>query len=124
MKNTLTVLAGMFLISAVAWAGPFDIPDKEVLSSVVEFLFNFKTWGLVLSGMALIVIIMNVLNKYVGEFPLKQVVAVLLGVAYGVFGLLAGGSSVGEAVFSALVSSGGAMKIYDAIKAYVEGKVA
>ena len=103
----------------------FDVPELDyasLFSAVVALVVNVKTWGFILSGMALIVILMNVLNKFVPAFPLKPVIVVVLAVAYGVFQYVSQGQGVFEALFQTLVSGRGAMMIYDAIRAYADAK--
>ena len=113
MKKVYLIALGM-LIPALAFG--FDVPEGDIFTEILKLL-SFKTLGIIGAGMSVIVILMQVLKKFVGDFDYKQVVVVVLGVAYAVFASIAGGASVLQALLTVLVASGGAMKIFDAIKA-------
>jgi hypothetical protein len=111
----LLVLLSLIPLTAFAT----DVPDADLFGEILKLL-NLKNLGVVGAGLSIIVIAMQVLKKFLGDFPYKRVVVVVLGVAYGVFQSLAGGLGVVEALVAVLVSAGGAMKIYDAIVAEVK----
>ena len=116
----------MFFMAGVcfAQAATQDLP----LDAIFGALLNWKTGGL----MALMIAVLNLivylfkspllgnLFSSLKEFPkIRSAILVILGVVLGILQMILTGSSIGTAIFAGLITSGGAVAIYElAIKPF------
>lgn len=126
MRKLLSVLFLSFL-SFCAFAQA--VPDAEVSKELLNLLLNFKTLGPLGIGASVIVILTQLLK---GDFfgnifkglnsNVKRLIITVLGQVYGLIFMVQSGSSWGNAAIIGLLSSGGAVAIWEAIKPLVEKK--
>ncbi len=95
---------------------PIVVPDADPFQLLLQLVTNFKAMGPLAIGAAIITLLVQVLKKFVGDFPYKRAVVASLGVVYGVVLAMLQGLGVLEALVTALFVSGGAVAIYEGLK--------
>jgi hypothetical protein len=112
----LLLITSLTLFALSALADLPSVPDGDPLSLALNLAMNFKTMGPLALGIAGVTIVMQVLKKFVGDFKYKRVVVAGLSVGYAVLLSVTSGLSWLQALIAALVTGGGAVAIYEAIK--------
>jgi hypothetical protein len=92
-----------------------QVPDQDLGASIGQLL-NYKALGAIGVGMVVIVILMQLLKKVVGEFKYKRLVVTGLAVVYAVLLALTAGVGIGPAIVAVLFTGGGASSLYEALK--------
>lgn len=117
MKNriafTVLCLAGF---SALALFGSTDVPDGDPLITLLNLILNFKASGPLVIAASIVTIIVQGVKKFAPTFPYSKGVAVFGGVIYGIFQALQSGLGLVESLVFVLVTSGGAVAIYEYLK--------
>lgn len=108
--------AVLFPVVAFALEVPIQTPDGQPTQSILELVLNWKTLTPFAIGAAIIVIAVQVLKHYVPEFEYKRLAVTVLGIAYGTILALQQGLSIGAALVASLLTSGGAVALYEALK--------
>lgn len=111
-------LMGLVLLTVgvVAFAET-PVPDGDPFTTLVMLIANLKSMGPIAIAMAVITILVQGGKAFLGDdFKYKRVAVTILGVAYGIFVSLNNGLGIVEALVLGLVTSGGAVAIYEAIK--------
>lgn len=103
------------LMPLTAFADGLVVPDGDALQLLFNLIANWKTTPVLVAGSTLIVVIVGVLKKTVGDFNYKRVLIALLSVVYSVFQSLTAGLGIWEAIVLALVTYGGAFAIYEGL---------
>jgi hypothetical protein len=121
MKKIITAFlflsAMLALFPVIAFADvPIVTPDGDPLQSLLALFMNWKAMGPLAIGSAFIVAAVQALKKLFPEFPYKRGIVTVLGVAYGVLTAVTQGMGLGAALIAALLTSGGAVAIYEALK--------
>jgi type IV secretory pathway VirB2 component (pilin) len=114
MKKLLALC--LIMVSVNLWADGIVVPDGDPLAMLLALIQNWGAWGPLAIGSAVIAIAVQALKKFAGDFSYKRLVITVLGVVYGVVVALAQGSGVVSALVMALITSGGAVAIYEAFK--------
>lgn len=91
------------------------IPDGDPFALLLNLFMNYKAMAPLAIGASLVVIVVQLLKKSIGDFPYKLAVVAVLSVVYSVLMSLAGGVSLVQALVAALITGGGAIAIYEAI---------
>ena len=100
-----------------------EVPISDVFNDIVELIRNWKGLGaLAISASILSVIVQGFKTKLIGN-PLdalrpgiKRLLIVLLGQVQAIILAIAGGMSWWESILAGLITSGGAMAIYECLK--------
>ena len=120
----MLTLALTFLYSAIALAQEVVQPGLDELGgSLIELAKNWKTLG----TLGILIAILNLLimllkSKYCkGWFGkqsalIKRTLIVILGQAVAILALVSGGASWVAAILAGLVTSGGAITVYEVLK--------
>ena len=104
----------LLLLPAVAFG--VDVPDVDPL---VELLKLIQTWGAagpLVIGASVITIVVQALKKFAPDFQYKRLLVVFLSCVYSVILSLSGGVDIASSLVMVLVTSGGAMALYEAFK--------
>ncbi len=109
------ILFALIALPVLAFADGIDVPSGEPLSLLFSLLQNFKVWAPLVTGSTVIVIVMEVLKRFAGDFKYKRVVVASLGSLYAVIQALLSGSDIFSAIGLALFTYGGAFAIYEGI---------
>lgn len=92
------------------------IPDGDPLSSLLALIMNWKAAGPIALASSVVVVLVQVLKSSLGSFQYKRLAVVILSCAYGVLQGITSGLSLFQALVLALVTSGGAIALYESIK--------
>lgn len=109
----------LFLLPVVAYAVdvPIVTPEVEPFSALMSLIMQWKTIGPLAGGAMGIAIAVQLLKQFVGDaFQYKRLAVTALGVIYGVVLAMSKGMGAVEAIVTALLVSGGAVAIYEAVK--------
>lgn len=93
-----------------------DIPDVDPLVALFELIRNWSTLTPIAVGMGLIVIIVQVIKAFAGNFKFARVAVVFLSVVYSALLSYNSGLTWLDSVIAAFVVGGGAVAIYEAWK--------
>ena len=116
-KKLMFIITGFILFGAAAHGQTqFPVPDVDPLSHLLTLIQDGKAMGPLALGMGGIVLVMQILKKFVGDFPYKRVVVTVLAVAYALGLAVTGGATWLEAAVAVFVTGGGAVAIYEAWK--------
>lgn len=116
MKKTFLVL---LLLSAIAYAVdvPIVVPDGDPFTNLMSLIMQWKTIGPLAGGALGVAVVVQLLKQFVGDaFVYKRAAVTVLGVIYGVLLAMSKGMGAVEAIVTALLVSGGAVAIYEALK--------
>lgn len=115
MKVFKVACLGFLFVSLFAMAA-VTVPEGDPLASALEAFLNIKSLSPLGIASAVVVVLVQLVKKYFPGFEYYDVVVVLGGLTYGVLQAILSGSSVGQALLFILVTSGGAMMLYDLFK--------
>ena len=94
-----------------------SVPEGDPLASLIALISNFKAMSPIAIGIGVVTIAVQALKAFVGEsFKYKRLSVTVLGVVYGVLVSVSNGMGILEALVLGLLTSGGAVAIYEAIK--------
>lgn len=115
MKKLLPWLVGLGLFAcAFLFAdGALDIPDSDPLSVLLALVQNAKTLAPLSIASLVIMFIVQVFKKLFPNFLYTRFVVVIGGVIYGVIHQLLTGLSLVNSLAFILITSGGAVAIYE-----------
>lgn len=127
--NLLLSFCFMFMLSMVpvfAQSGlPASIPEGGDLSSLISLFMNYKTLGPVGIGAAAVLALIQLFKSDLfGSFfknlspAVKRLVITVLGQVYGILYLIVSGKSVGDAILTGLIASGGAVLIWEVVSPF------
>lgn len=131
MKKMLFALMAFFLLAFMAFAQdlPAQIPDGDPMTTLIFLIQNFKVIGPVASGMLIVTFTVQALKseKFSGIFKKlsgKAQVAIItiLGLIYGAAYTLAYKKQPLDFWIIGLISSGGAVSLFNLIKMLFEKK--
>ena len=105
----------LFPLRVLAEIAP--VPDSDAVVLVMKLVAEWKVLGPVGIGIVLVMLAVQAIKALVPEdFKYKRLAVLLLAMIYmGLVSVSAGGS-VGAAVLGVLITSGGAMALYEALK--------
>jgi hypothetical protein len=112
----LLLITSLMIFAFSALADLPAVPDGDPLTLLLNLVMNYKTMGPLALGVAGVTVVMQVLKKFVGDFKYKRLVVTALSVAYAVLLSLVSGLSLLQAAVAALITGGGAVALYEAIK--------
>lgn len=103
---------------------------EEVLKSIIELVKNYKGMGgIALAGSVIAVIIQLLKTSLLSSFfksesskLLKRLIVMVLGTAMSMIAMVGAGSGWIDAILTGLISSGAAVSIYEAFKAFKNAK--
>lgn len=106
-----------------------EVPEVDPAKAIVELVTNWKTMSPVAIGSMIILILVQILKSSLfGQFfkhlEWKRLLITILGVIYGILYLVSTGTSWLSAAVIGLISAGGAVAIYEAVKPLLEKKKA
>lgn len=107
---------GILLISILVFAQAGQIPDGDPLKALVDLITNWQTMSPIAIGLAVVVIGTQALKKFAPDWPYNRLTVSLLSVIYGVVTAVTGGASWTSAAVLVLITGGGAVAIYEALK--------
>lgn len=110
------VLGMSLLVACLPVLAGIEVPDVDPITAIMEIIANFGIMSPLALASAGIVAVVQVLKKFLPEFKYKRFLVVVLGVAYGVVQSSLSGLGLVEALVLALITSGGAVAIYEALK--------
>lgn len=127
--KSVNLLVGVFFLSMLsimsvfAQSGlPSSIPEGGDLSSLISLFMNYKTLGPVGIGAAAVLALIQLFKSNLfGSFfknlspAVKRLVITVLGQVYGILYSIASGKTVGDAILTGLIVSGGAVLIWEAV---------
>lgn len=105
------------LIATTVFAVPPEIPDVDPIAALVELVKNFKDLGTLPLAMSVIVIAVQVIKKYFINSKYAFLLVTVLSLAYGGAHAMVNGAGLSSALVLVLITQGGAIAIYEAIKA-------
>lgn len=103
---------------------------EDVVSSIIELVKNYKGMsGIVLAGSVISIMIQLLKTSLLSSFfksesskLLKRLIVLVLGTLMSMVAMVAAGSGWLDAVLTGLISSGAAVSIYEAFKAFRDVK--
>jgi len=106
------------LISIVARAAEFPVPEGDVAAILLSLATNWKALGVMGIISALTLVSVQVIKKFVPEdFKWKRLIVLGVSIAYSILsGVLVPGSNVVSVIITVFLSSGGAVALYEALK--------
>lgn len=112
------VACATMLISLIAYAADFQIPDGDVASILLELATNYKALGVLGIVSALTLVSVQAIKAFVPEdWRFKRLTVLGVSIVYSVLaGLVVPGSNVATVILTVFISSGGAMALYEALK--------
>ena len=115
MKNLLLVLTlGLVLgTCAVLRAAGLEVPPGDPLQSLLALIMNWKASTPIVIGIGLISVIVQSLKAFLPSSAVRKAVVVALGVAYALLQAVIGGIGWMEAAVMILLTSGGAVALYE-----------
>lgn len=121
MKNMWGLAVVFGLVSFLAWGA--EVPEGDAFQSLLALILNWNSLAPLAIGSGLIVILVQAMKQFVGDgFIYKRTLVVFLGVVYSVLLSMQQGLGLVESLVVALITSGGAVAIYEALKPLL-GKV-
>lgn len=94
-----------------------SVPEVDPLTAIVELVKNYKGMSPLAIGMALVVLLMQILKMFFKDsFKYKRLAVTILSVIYAGLLALTQGLGIGEMLVTVLLTGGGAVAIYEAIK--------
>lgn len=112
---------GLLTFTTLAF-GSIEVPEGDALQLLLQLLGQWNSLSALAIGSILIVIAMQALKQFAGDFKFKRVAVVLLGCVYAVIQSRIQGLELGNAVVLMLFSSGGAVALFEAIKPLLGNK--
>lgn len=114
MTGLILGLLHLSINVAMAQSG-VAVPDVNALEKLGELVLNWSTMSDLSKGVLFVLILVQVLKQSV-DFPYKRLAVVFLSILYGAGQLILGGESALSATMAVLVSGGGAIALYEALK--------
>jgi len=117
----------IMMVTSFALLAQVAVPDAEVSKELLNLFMNFKTLGPVGIGMSVVVVLTQlskteIFGKIFKKMEYKRLFVTVIGQIYGMLFMVQSGSSWLNAAFIGLLSSGGAVAIWEAVKPLVEKK--
>jgi hypothetical protein len=111
-------LLGLFIamFTFAAFGQDFPVPDVDPFTALFELIKNWKTLSPLAIGMTSIVVIIQVLKRFLTNFKYGRLAVTVLSVAYAVLLKMSEGISTLDAAISVIIVGGGAVAIYEAFK--------
>lgn len=114
MKRLLILATVSFGLIAL---GETPVPEGDPLQSLIGLISQWSTLSPIALGISVIVVLVQAAKAFLGEsFKFKRIIITGLGVAYGVGVSLQNGMPIFDALILGLLTSGGAVAIYEALK--------
>lgn len=113
-KLSLALVASLVLVTAVVFAGP-DVPDGDPLVALLQLFGNWSVASSIARGIAFVLIIVQTFKKFAPDSPFTRYVVVIGGVVYAFLQSLSTGMSFVNALVFVLVTSGGAVALYELV---------
>ena len=119
----LFALFSIMLITAVCFAVELEVPEGDPLAKLLELITNWKTLTPIAIGSGAVVVV-QLLRKFLPTSNIRRALVVVLGVAWAVFQGLLNGMGALDMIVMVLLTSGGAVLIYEAaIKPFLKKEV-
>lgn len=112
MKKFL-IFVPMLLVTALVWAADLEVPEGDPTQSLLALILSWKSLGGVGIASGLISVVVQSLRKFLPSSGVKKAVVVTLGVVYAVLQMVLGGGGIMDALVTVLLTSGGAVAIYE-----------
>jgi len=106
-------LVDYLMVSAVAQVGP-SVPEVNVLEQLGQLVIGWSALGAIAKASAFVLITVQVMKQ--ASFKYKRIAVIVMSIVYGVLQLVIGGESPVAASMAVLVSGGGAVALYNALK--------
>jgi hypothetical protein len=106
------------VIAPAALEAGFPAPDADIGAVLVQIATNYKTMGLLGLLSLLTLLSVQLIKKFVPDtFKWKRLLALGMAILYSIAsGLLVPGSSLASVLITVLLTSGGAMALYETLK--------
>lgn len=106
------------LVSIVARAADFPIPEGDVAAILIGLASNWKALGIIGIISGLTIVSVQAIKKFVSdEWKYKRLTVLAISIVYSILsGLVVPGSNVVSVVITVFLTSGGAMALYEAAK--------
>jgi hypothetical protein len=111
----LMLVVALALMTGMAFAQGIEVPPINVLEELGKLVLNWNTLPDLMKGSVIVMILVQVV-KQAKDFKYKRFLVVALSVLYGVGQMVLGGESLSAAIVAVLVSGGGAIALYEALK--------
>lgn len=112
-RPTYLLVLGALVLTSVVWAVDLEVPEGDPLATLLHLFMNIKAMAPLSIAMGLIVGVVQSLKKFLPSSAAKKGAVVFLGVVHAVLQAIFGGLSVADAVVLVLLTSGGAVAIYE-----------
>ncbi len=121
MRNfviSLSIMLGVTGVALNAVAGEIVVPDGDIAKLLLDLAMNYKAMGLLGSLSIVTVLTVEVLKRFAPEdWKFKRLAVLAVSIVYGIVsGLMIPGSNIISVLMTVLLSSGGAMALYEALK--------
>jgi len=100
-------------VSMIARAAGLEVPEGDPLAALLNLVLNFKAMGPVAIGSLATTIIVQSLRKFLPSSIARKGAVVGLGVLYAVLQSIIGGLGILDALVLVLLTSGGAVALYE-----------
>ncbi len=105
-----------FLLASSAYAGVLDIPDGDPFATLLNLVLNWSAVAPFAKAVAVIVFLVQALKKFAPGFQYLRTVVIVGGVVAAILQSIASGMTIQNAVVFVLLTSGGAIAIYELFK--------
>lgn len=111
-------LISLFLVFGVIAFGDASIvvPEGDPLAALLNLVMNWSSIAPLVKASAIIMVAVQAFKKFVPTFQYLKVVVVIGGVIYGFIQSMMTGMSLANAAVFVLLTSGGAVAIYELLK--------
>lgn len=117
MKWLCLLMVSMLTFAAFALAEIGPIPEMDPVVLVMKLASEWKVLGPIGAGILIVMLITQAVKALVPEdFKYKRLLALILAMVYMVLVAISSGLGIGAAILGVLLTSGGAMALYEALK--------
>ena len=122
--KVLIAFSCLFLITAICFAADLEVPEGDPLAALLDLITNWKALSPIGLGSGIIVVVVQSLRKFLPSSNIRRAIVVVLGVVWAVLQGLLNGMGALDMIVMVLLTSGGAVLIYEAaIKPFLKKDV-
>ena len=113
----MKILVLFLLVSAVVFAdASIVVPDGDPLGALLSLVMSWASVAPLVKASTIIMIAVQAFKKFLPDFLYMKVIVVVGGIIYGTVQSMMTGMSLVNAVVFVLLTSGGAVALYELIK--------
>lgn len=115
-KKQANVVAATILLTLATAALAVQVPETDPLAELLKLIANWQALSPLAIASSVIVIVVQSVKKFFPDFQHTRAVVVVGGLVYGLLQALVSGMDFVSAIIFVLVTSGGAVALYELFK--------